>query len=111
MKAITAYVRAERAPKLMRKIYKAHVSGLTAYLVHGISGEASTFLYSSHPYELHHLPESLKIEVICDDGAVEKIIKLIAQQVRTGSPGDGWIAIQHVERVQNICDIVALGDG
>jgi len=111
MKAITAYVRAECAPKLMRKMYEAHASGLTAYLVRGISGETSTFLHSDRPYELHHLPESPKIEVICDDGSVDRIVGLIAQQARTGSPGDGLIAIQHVERVQRICDIVTTTEG
>ena len=105
MKIITAYVRAECAPKLMRKLYETGVGGLTAYWVHGISGETSTFLHSKRPYELSHLPESLKIEVICDDGSVDRIVGLIAQQASTGSPGDGFIAIQDVERVQRIQDL------
>ena len=111
MKIITAYVRAECAPKVMRKLHEAGVGGLTAYWVHGISGETSTFLHSKRPYELSHLPESLKIEVICDDESVDKVVELIAQQTRTGLPGDGLIAIQHVERVQRIRDIVTTSDG
>ncbi len=105
MKIITAYVRTECAPKLMRKLYEAEIGGLTAYTVHGISGETSTFLHSKRPYELSHLPESLKIEVICDDGYVDKIIGLIAQHARTGAPGDGIVAIQDIERVLKIRDI------
>ncbi len=105
MKIITAYVRTECATKLMRKLYEADIGGLTAYMVRGISGETSTFLHSKRPYELGHLPESLKIEAICDDGCVEKIVELIVQQAWTGSPGDGIIAIQDIEQVLNIRDI------
>ncbi len=106
MKIITAYLRAECAPKVMRKLYETGVRGLSAYWVHGISGETSTFLHSKRPYDLSHLPESLKVEVICDDGSVDRILELIAQQAKTGSPGDGFVVIQDVERVQRIQDIV-----
>lgn len=44
MKMISAYVRTQRAPHLIRKLHKAGVKGLTAYIVHGMSGETSTFL-------------------------------------------------------------------
>jgi nitrogen regulatory protein P-II 1 len=89
----------------MRELHEAGIGGLTAYVVRGMSGEASTFLYSKRPYELSHLPESLKIEVICEDNSVDKIVALIAQQARTGSPGDGIVAVQDVERVVKIRDI------
>jgi len=101
---IAAYVRVGRAPGLIRHLYNAGVGGLTAYFVRGISGEASTFLYSKRPFEVNHLPESLKIEVICEEGSVDEIVALIAQGAKTGSPGDGIIAIQDVERVVRIRD-------
>jgi len=105
MKMVIAYVRTECTPALMRALHEAGIGGLTAYVVRGMSGEASTFFYSKHPYEVDHLPESLKIEVICDDDSVAKIVALITQQARTGSPGDGIVAIQNVERVLRIRDI------
>lgn len=105
MKIVTAYVRTQCGPQLMRALHEAGVSGLTAYGVRGMSGETATFLYSKRPFELGHLPESLKIEVICEDNSVDKIIALIAQQARTGSPGDGIVALQDVERVLRIRDI------
>jgi nitrogen regulatory protein P-II 1 len=95
----------------MRKLHEAGVGGLTAYVVRGMSGEASTFFYSKRPYELSRLPESLKIEVICEDGLVDKMVALIAQQARTGLPGDGIVAIQDVERVLRIRDIVTTSGG
>lgn len=101
-KMISAYVRTERARELIRALYEAGVGGLTAYVVRGMSGEAATFLYSKRPFELTHLPETVKIEVICEEGSVDEIAALIAKQAKTGAPGDGIIAIQDVERIVKI---------
>jgi nitrogen regulatory protein P-II 1 len=102
MKMISAYVKPARSAALIRQLHKAGVGGLTAYMVRGMSGEAATFLYSKRPFEVNHLPESLKIEVICEEGSVDTIVALIAQGARTGAPGDGIIAIQDVQRVVRI---------
>ena len=104
MKMISAYVRTQCSPYLIRELHKAGVGGLTAYTVRGISGETTTFLYSKRPFEVNHLPESLKIEVICDDASTNEIVALIARMAKTGAPGDGIIAIQDVERVVKIRD-------
>jgi nitrogen regulatory protein PII len=104
MKMISAYVRTQGSPDLMRELHKAGVGGLTAYTVRGMSGETATFLYSKRPFEVNHLPESLKIEVICDDASTDDIVALIARMAKTGAPGDGIIAIQDVERIVRIRD-------
>jgi nitrogen regulatory protein P-II 1 len=105
MKLITAYVRTERGAQLMRALRDAGISGVSAYIVHGLSGETSTFLYSKRPFEPTRLPESLKLEVICDDVSVEKIVELIAREAKTGAPGDGLLAIQAVEQVHRVRDL------
>lgn len=79
--------------------------GLTAYAVHGMSGETSTFVYSKRPFEINHLPESVKLEVSCAAESVDKIVRLIARAARTGNPGDGMIAVQDVERVRRIRNV------
>jgi len=100
---ITAYVRTERGAQLMRALRDAGISGVSAYIVHGLSGETSTFLYSKRPFEPTRLPESLKLEVICV--SVEKIVELIAREAKTGAPGDGILAIQAVEQVHRVRDL------
>ncbi|HVO92030.1 MAG TPA: P-II family nitrogen regulator [Terriglobales bacterium] len=99
---IIAYVRMERAEQVMRELHDAGAGGLSAYVVRGMSGEASTFLYSKRPFEPSHLPETLKIEVICDETSVDRIVELIARQAKTGAPGDGLIAIQTIDLVRKI---------
>ena len=102
---VTAYVRVFLAPAVLRALHDAGVGGLTAYIVHGMSGEKSTFLYSGHPFEPAHLPQSVKIEVVCTDETADQIVGIIANKAKTGEPGDGVVVIQPVERFMNIRDM------
>jgi hypothetical protein len=38
--------------------------GRSAYKVHGMSGETSTPLDTHHPFEVHRLPDAVKLEII-----------------------------------------------
>ena len=105
MKLIIAYIRKDCGADVMRELYDTGVGGITAYPVHGMSGETSTFLYSKHPFEINHLPEAVKLEVVCADESIDRIVKLIAQVARTGRPGDGIIVVQDTERVMRILDL------
>jgi nitrogen regulatory protein PII len=106
MKLAIAYIRPECAARVIRELYEAGVGGITAYEVRGMSGEKPTSLYSKHPFEINHLLESVKLEVVCSEESIDKIVKLVAQAARTGDPGDGIIAVQDVERVVRIRDVV-----
>jgi len=108
MKLVIAYIRTECAARVMRDLYEAGVGGITAYEVHGIRGEASTFLYSKRPFEVIHLPEAVKLEVVCADESIEKIVTLLARTAQTGNRGDGIIVVQDVERVLRIRDLEPL---
>jgi nitrogen regulatory protein P-II 1 len=105
MKLVIAYIRTECAAHVMRELYEAGAGGITCYRVHGMRGETSTFLYSKRPFEIDHLPESVKLEVFCPEESVDKTVKLITQAARTDTPGDGIVAVQDVERVTKIRDI------
>jgi nitrogen regulatory protein P-II 1 len=105
VKIVIAYVRTERGAQVIRALHQLGVGGLSTYVVRGMSGEASTFFYSKRPFEPSHLPETLKIEVICDEASVDKIVEVIAREAKTGAPGDGVIAIQPVDQVRRIRDM------
>ena len=105
MKLIVAYIRAKCAADVVRELHQAGVGGLTAYAVRGMSGETSTFLYSKRPFEINHLPDSVKLEVICTDDSADRIVQRIGRAARTGEPGDGVIAVQDVERIHRIREI------
>ena len=43
-----------------------------------------------------------RIEIVCNDSEVEKIVSIISSKGRTGNPGDGIIYVSDVERVIRI---------
>ena len=108
MKLVIAYIRTECTAHVLRELYEAGVGGVTCYMVHGMSGEKPTFLYSTRPFEVQHLPPALKLEVICSEESVDNIVKLLARTARTGNRGDGIIAVQDIEKVLRIRDIEPL---
>ena len=107
MKMIMAYIRTECSADVMRDLYNAGVRGITCYVVHGIRSERPTFLYSTRPFEIHHLPASLKLEMICPDERSDEIVRLIGRTARTGNRGDGIITVLDVDKVQRIRELEA----
>ena len=105
MKMIIAYIRTECSADVMRDLYNAGVAGITCYVVHGIRSERPTFLYSTRPFEIHHLPASLKLEMVCPDKRCDEIVRLIGRTARTGNRGDGIITELGVDKVQRIREI------
>jgi nitrogen regulatory protein PII len=105
MKMVIAYIRTECAAHVMRDLYDAGVGGITCSMVHGIRSERPTFLYSTRPFEIHHLPASLKLEVICPDERSDELIELIARTAHTGNRGDGIVAVVDVDKVQRIREL------
>jgi nitrogen regulatory protein PII len=105
MKMAIAYIRTECAADVMRDLYEAGVGGVTCYMVHGMRSEKPTFLYSTRPFEVHHLPASLKLEVVCSEERIDQVVNLIARAARTGNRGDGIIAVMDVDKVQRIREI------
>lgn len=89
----------------MRDLYEADVGGITCYMVHGMRSGKPTFLYSTRPFEVHHLPSALKLEVVCSDERIDEVVRLIARTARTGNRGDGIIAVQDVEKVMRIREL------
>lgn len=102
MKIVKAYVRVNRAPHVIQALQRAQVPGLTAYPVHGTSRETPPLYTGVQPFAPGNLPESVKIEVVCDDEQVDPIIATISQAARTGYPGDGVITVENVERMVRI---------
>jgi nitrogen regulatory protein P-II 1 len=43
-----------------------------------------------------------KIEVVCNDIDVERIVEIISSKGRTGNPGDGIIYVSDVDKVYKV---------
>ena len=105
MKLLTAYIRTERAADVMRALYKAEIGGVTAYEVRGMSGETATFLHSKRPFKVQRLPQAMKVEVVSAEESLDRIIDLLTGAAWTGTPGDGIITVQELDKVLRIREL------
>lgn len=97
MKAIKAFVKPFKVNSILNQLIEAGYPNLTVSLAEGtgrFKGDESTL--STH-FSITN-SKVAKIEIVCNKKDVEKIVKIISEQGRTGNPGDGLIYISSVEK-------------
>ena len=78
------------------------VTGLTVTEVKGFGRQKGhTELYRGAEYVVDFLPK-MKIEVVVNEGDLERCVDAIVNAARTGKIGDGKIFVTSVERVVRI---------
>jgi nitrogen regulatory protein PII len=107
VKIVTGYVRVNRAAHVLRALQKATVPGLTAYAVCGTKAANPPSSHELHPLKQTNVPESVKIEVICDDGFSDRIVRCIAQAVKTDCPDDIAVGVEAF-KIPHIRNVVVL---
>ena len=90
MKKIEAIVRKDKFQELYTVLEKSGIGGMTVLDAKGFG---------------HHrngLKEKVKIEIYADEFQVDKIVEMIRRVAKTGTTGDGKIAILPLERLYRI---------
>ena len=90
MRKIEAIVRKEKFQDVYDVLEKSGIGGMTITEAKGFG---------------HHrngLKEKIKIEIYADEFQVDKIIDMIRRAARTGSTGDGKIAIFPIQNIYRI---------
>jgi len=90
MKKIEAIIRKDKFEDLYKVLEKSGLGGITVTEAKGFG---------------HHrngLREKVKIEIYADEFQVDKIIEMIRKHSRTGTTGDGKIAIFNLEKLYRI---------
>lgn len=108
MKEIKAYIRRSHVNDVIEELQKAGAPGITVVEVHPVG-----YGYEPNYFESHSLTVSeryrhwavVKLEVVCADGQVENLMKVVQKHSRTGESGDGMIF------VSDVCDAVRIRDG
>lgn len=91
MTKIEAYLRPNRLEAVKSALGKFGIHGLTASEVIGCGlQKGHTEIINGVEYELNLLPKT-KIEIIVPDHIVDEVVKIIADNARTGKIGDGKI--------------------
>ena len=99
MKLITAIVKPFKLDEVKEALKGTDVHGMTVTEVQGFGRQAGhTEVYRGTEYKIDFVPKA-RVEVVVDDGDVERVVDAIVQAARTGKIGDGKVWITSVEGV------------
>ena len=102
MKLVLAYINPFKLDEVRDAVKTAGVSGMTVTPVEGFGRQAGhTETYRGAEYDVDMVPK-VRIEVLVDDSLAPAVISTIETTARTGSIGDGKIAVLPVEDVISI---------
>jgi len=104
MKKIEAIIRDTKFQEVKNTLTKLGVKGMTTYEVRG-RGDQIGMIRSggnSADYEADDLVPKRKIEIVCIEEEVHKIVNSIASHASTGKPGDGKIFVSDIQDVIRI---------
>ena len=102
MKMVTAIVKPFKLDEVREALSAIGVQGITVTEVKGFGRQKGhTELYRGAEYVVDFLPK-MKVELVVNEGDVERCIEAIVNSARTGKIGDGKIFVTGVERIVRI---------
>ncbi|SLN77474.1 P-II family nitrogen regulator [Oceanibacterium hippocampi] len=102
MKKIEAIIKPFKLDEVKEALHEIGLQGITVIEAKGFGRQKGhTELYRGAEYVVDFLPK-VKIEIVLDDGLVERALEAIQQAARTGRIGDGKIFVTPVEEVIRI---------
>jgi nitrogen regulatory protein P-II 1 len=102
VKLVVAIVKPFKLDEVKEALRDAGVNGLTTTEVEGFGRQRGhTEVYRGAEYQVDFVPK-VKIEIVCDDEQVTRIVDAIAKAARTGKIGDGKIWVVPAEQVVRI---------
>jgi len=102
MKKVKAYVRTSKVEDVVRGLAEIGVEGVSLVDVMGIGSladpeESSYTLRASARYA-----KLTKLEVVCKDSEVERVVAKVRERAYTGLKGDGMILVSPLTKVVHI---------
>jgi nitrogen regulatory protein P-II 1 len=102
MHLVTAIIKPHRVEAVTEALKDAGATGMTISDVQGFGRQRGhTEVYRGSEYNVDFLPK-VRVDVLCDAGAADKITDVIADAARTGKIGDGKIWVTEVARTVRI---------
>ncbi|MGE5405871.1 MAG: P-II family nitrogen regulator [Candidatus Saccharibacteria bacterium] len=102
MKKIEVIIRPTKLDELKAELDKLEVRGMTIYEVKGRGLQQGQTQYVRGQEAKIDLFPKVKVEVICRDHWLERIIDVIVNTCQTGKIGDGKIFVYNVEEIVRI---------
>jgi nitrogen regulatory protein P-II 1 len=102
MKVITAVVKPFRLDEVKEALKGAGVAGITVSEVQGFGRQSGhTEVYRGTEYQVDFVPK-VRLELVVEDGDVDRLIEVIVAAAKTGKIGDGKIWVSEVDRLVRI---------
>ena len=102
MKLVTAVIKPHKWDEVREALETFGVSGMTVSEVSGYGRQKGhTEVYRGAEYSVDFVPK-VRVEVLVDDSAVDKVVDVIVQAARTGKIGDGKVWVSPVEAVVRV---------
>jgi len=99
MKLVTAIIKPFTLDDVKASLEQLGVLGMTVSEVQGYGRQKGhTEVYRGAEYSVDFVPK-LRIEVLIDDAAVEKVLEAVVEAARTGKIGDGKVWVTPVDTV------------
>lgn len=102
MKLLKAFIRTSQVDRVVRALEEGGAPGITVSRVHGLGYGYEPMLFTLSPSEIRKTPEVAKIEVVCADERLDRLLEVLVTAARTGNPGDGIVFVTPVERALKI---------
>jgi nitrogen regulatory protein P-II 1 len=108
MKEIKAFIRREKVNQTVEELQRAGAPGITVTEVHPVG-----YGYEPNYFECHHTSvlnsynylAIVKLEVVCADEDLEKLVRVVQKLSHSGIEGDGVIF------VLDVTDAIRIRDG
>jgi nitrogen regulatory protein P-II 1 len=102
MKLLTAVIKPFKLDDVKEVVRGLGLAGMTVSEVQGFGRQAGhTEVYRGSEYTVDFVPK-LKVEILCDDGDVDRVVDAIVDAARTGKIGDGKVWVTGVDAVVRI---------
>jgi len=102
MKKVEAIIRPEKLEQVKKALEENGYTGMTVTEVRGRGEQRGIRLQFRGRSITVDLLTKIKIEIVVPDEDVDKVVKIIMDNARTGKPGDGRIFIIPVEKAIRI---------
>ncbi|WP_199554869.1 P-II family nitrogen regulator [Sandaracinobacteroides hominis] len=102
MKKVEAIIKPFKLDEVKEALHEIGVSGITVTEAKGFGRQKGhTELYRGAEYIVDFLPK-VRLEVVVDDGQVDRVVEAIATAARTGRIGDGKIFVSTIDKAVRI---------
>lgn len=102
MKLVKAYVRILMVDAVIHALEEAGVPGISAIDIREMGREVDRDSFRVSMEYGTTYTSMVKLEIVCTDKEVNRIVKVIQQEARTGRKGDGLILVSPVDKVVRI---------